>query len=373
MSVSTNTSHQSRSFDIDPELVEDWAFSNARQIYMEKPYETLKDYFQAKKSIKTIYDISSSEHIDNKIGHYHNSFFSAAFIAYSYHIPLALSADNFWFQIMNEVARHINLNSDKFKKHITDATSDEKQKIDVDITGMTFEDGIHLIVSELQNKVKDKKLIEVCDGKFSTTTPLIKSCYGAVLMNSLQKFFSYKMTTRCGIKKITLLGSEQDWQNLCDRVKTLRTMPYAQGIESNLDQIIITLNKILNSYKGDVDKDFWRDIVIHQHGSGYNFISGWLADFFFYDSSDKPLEMSKAHSSPWDKPAWSGLRRVIETADIPVGYSSTPFIWDNQGSLHNMMIYSGQSGVQVLNTSYNPNNIEKSVSPGFTLVFAETV
>ena len=56
--------------------------------------------------------------------------------------------------------------------------------------------------------------------------------------------------------------------------------------------------------------------------------------------------------------------RAIDIGNIPLGYSSTPFIWDKQGNKYNMCIYSGQCVVHEL-----PDG---SISPGFVLVFAQT-
>lgn len=295
-----------------------------------------------------IHCMVSSRFLNEEYGFFHNGFFGAIFTAYSYHIPLTLSPDNFWYQILQEVSKHINLNADKFKHLITEAT--EKPLIDVDITGKCFVDGIDMIVKKLDSMVKDRTIIELCTTPFSTTTHLIQNCYGTILMNMMKEFFGYQMTTRCGIKQITLQGNEADWISLYNRVVKLSSMPYAEGIEDNLNLMIDTLPKIINCFKGDIDDMFWKNIISHDHGSGYDYVSGWITNFFIYDIRNNIVKNRN-----------SG--RKIDTDMIPAGYSITPFIWDNQGVKHDMIIYGGQCGIQLLP--------DASISPSFNMAFVE--
>lgn len=353
MASDPSPSHSpSITFDIDPSLPD---------VHYRATSGTLSSHFSRETKetcLIKLHSITKSHFIDETHGGFHNGFFNAIFEAYSYHIPLTLSPDNFWYQIMQEVARHINMNSDKFKHLISDAT--EKPLIDVDITEKTFDDGIGMIVESLRDMVKDRAITELCVTPFSTTTPLIQNCYGSVLMNMMQSYFGYQMSTRCGIKRITLQGNESDWLNLYNRVEKLRTMPYADGIEPNLDLMLASLSKILNCFKGEIDKDFWNQIIAHDHGSGYDYVTGWIVDFFIYDIKNKKIREREAG---WGS-RWVGVRRALDTELVPAGYSTTPFIWNNIGVKHNMIMYGGQSGIQVLP--------DKSITPAFVTVFAET-
>jgi len=46
---------------------------------------------------------------------------------------------------------------------------------------------------------------------FSTTDPLSKTVHHMSLMNATQHFFSYKCRTDCGISKVKLEGTLEDW------------------------------------------------------------------------------------------------------------------------------------------------------------------
>ena len=57
--------------------------------------------------------------------------------------------------------------------------------------------------------------------KFSTTSPQIETVYEATLMSAMQNYFSYKVTTMCGIKKVRLLGTQEDWQTIREKAASL--------------------------------------------------------------------------------------------------------------------------------------------------------
>ena len=47
--------------------------------------------------------------------------------------------------------------------------------------------------------------------KFSTTTELEQVIHDMSLMNAMESYFSFKCQTDCGISKVKLMGTLQDW------------------------------------------------------------------------------------------------------------------------------------------------------------------
>jgi hypothetical protein len=334
------------SFDIDPSLSVSPDYTRYNKD-AANPYLHIKSFMEKHLNAIRTLDFNTSDcYVDSpRSESLNNGFFSAIFRAWCKHEHLTLSPDNFWYQIIQEVATHINNNSDAFKSLFTD--SEEKVKIIVDITHKTFDDGVDLIVEQLNLQVKDKNIVHLFTVPFSTTTALIQTCYGAVLMNAMKNYFEYEMFSRCGIRGITLQGKKDDWINLMSRIKKLRQMPYAQGIETNLDAMAANLAKIISSYDRS-NKTFWSQIVSRTSTSGSDYVTGWITDFFIYDIKGKYIQTSV-----------NGVvrERRINTSDIPLGYCATPFIWNNGGVKHDMRLCCGQSGIQILP--------DKSVSPSF--------
>lgn len=332
------------SFNVDADL----ATVDYKKMYNGYKKSTISNYFKNKPNIADIMTYKTSALLDENIDSaYGNGFFSAIMMAYSYHIPLTLRPDNFWFQIMQEIARHINKNSEKFRSHITDSCEKTEVFVEIEPT-QSFDDTIELLVDKLKMLVKDKSITNLCTKPFTTTTPLIQSCYGSVLMNAMQSYFSYGVGMTCGIKHVKLEGKLIDWTDLLERIKLLKTMPYAEGIEKNLDMMIINIEKIIASYRGVVDKEFWNSIVNQKsRGSGSPLCSGWILDFFIYDVNDNMFD-DRINDV-----------RYLALDDIPPGYSGTEFTFNGR---QKMMFYSGQSGVQILS--------DKSITPSFINVVA---
>jgi len=342
------------SFDIDSHLKVDTIF---RDSYLNRKNTKCIEKFLNEQSRLTIMNYcNTSDHFVSWSDGLNNGFFKAIFLAYSRHLPITLSPDNFFQIIMQEISRHININAEKFKHIFVDPSAKEPTNIIVDIDGKTFIDGIDMITDKLTEIVKDDTITSLSTKPFSTTTPLIMTSYKSVLMSSMKKYFTFEMKTRCGINKVFLNGTLDDWKDLLNRVHQLRSMPYAEGIESKLDRMIININNIIESYQGSVNKDFWRSIVRDlQNGSGSSIINGWILDFFIYDVNNKPivpiLWNPKLHVNKFD-----GEHCVVNISDIPSGFSAIPFVFDIKGNKIKMMLYSGQSGVQILpNGSVSPN------------------
>lgn len=57
--------------------------------------------------------------------------------------------------------------------------------------------------------------------KFSTTTPTASAVHELGLMDSMQHYFSYRFRTKCGISKVKLLGTLEDWELLKEKAKGL--------------------------------------------------------------------------------------------------------------------------------------------------------
>ena len=336
------------SFDIDPDLrviTDLYKYNDGID-----PHRFINNLIENSDKINQLVQCTTSEYFveSQRLTHcINNGFFSAIFRAWCNHENLTLSPDNFWYQIIQEVGTHINKNSKKFKSMFTDSV--DKVMIEVNITDKTFDDGVDLIVEELKLQVKDQNIVNLFTVPFSTTTPLIQTCYGIALMNTLKTYFTYKMTSMCGIRGITLQGKKSDWIDLQTRINILRRMPYAQGIESNLDAMSARINKIINSYNSfGIDKNFWRQIVSRTQSSGVDYVTGWITDFFIYDIKGNYIMTSGTY--------WNRERR-INTSDIPSGYCITPFILKDKGVEYDMRFYSGQSGIQFM-----PDG---SISPSF--------
>ncbi|CAG8891029.1 unnamed protein product [Penicillium egyptiacum] len=56
---------------------------------------------------------------------------------------------------------------------------------------------------------------------FSTTTTSDEVVAAILMVGSIQKYFSYQFTIRCGIPSVTLLGEREDWELMVPKLAQL--------------------------------------------------------------------------------------------------------------------------------------------------------
>ena len=105
-------------------------------------------------------------------------------------------------------------------------------------------------------------------------------------MASLQKYFDYSFGTCCGIPGVEMSGTEEDWQRLVEKTKSLETLlqPVMEdvGLGTWFTTTLETLNKLLDTYRSKPDKEWWGHVLSwnETHGSGArSWWSGWMIDF----------------------------------------------------------------------------------------------
>ncbi|EXX61288.1 uncharacterized protein OCT59_028617 [Rhizophagus irregularis] len=222
---------------------------------------------------------------------------AAIFYAYSNHQHLLLTPDDIWLTIAQGVSQHINYNAEKFRYRFVN--HEGKKEIAIPITGILNSNGSllegdwpkaidRLVVktNEAVEKIDVKSLLE-CD--FSTTTKSSLTASQIVLLDMLKEYFSYKGYITCGIPKITLKGTLEDWTKLQEKVVQLRQLDL--DMDFWLDRLDPVIWKLVETYKGNVDEEFWSKIISKKSfGSGPIIVTGWTTAFYPYKINGKKLE-----------------------------------------------------------------------------------
>eukprot|EP00492_Amphilonche_elongata_P003970 TRINITY_DN435_c0_g1_i1.p1 TRINITY_DN435_c0_g1~~TRINITY_DN435_c0_g1_i1.p1 ORF type:complete len:302 (-),score=73.01 TRINITY_DN435_c0_g1_i1:27-932(-) len=172
------------------------------------------------------------------------------------------------------------------------------------------------------------------------------------LMDCMKSYFEFRATTCCGISKVKLLGTLQDWEMLQKMVSALRQYKLGWWIK-HLEPVI---DKIVLAYKGEKDKKFWYTIYKQwsTYGSGgTTYVTGWITTFFpyIYDQPRQQFanleelrkEADTKNSGDRRQKRYSGS---IEKCDVPNGVTQTPFIWEYYGKEIPMSIYGGFAGCE---------------------------
>ena len=156
-------------------------------------------------------------------------------------------------------------------------------------------------------KIDIKSLLE-CD--FSTTTKNSLTASRIVLLDMVKAYFTYKVCLDCGIPKVTLEGTLEDWTKLQEKVIRLRQLNL--DMDFWLDRLDPVVLKLIETYEGEVDEEFWAKIASSQcFGSGDSTISGWMMAFYPYEKNGTKVNYNS-----------------IKPSDIPDGRVAVPFTTD---------------------------------------------
>ncbi|KAG9305388.1 hypothetical protein G9A89_011521 [Geosiphon pyriformis] len=129
-----------------------------------------------------------------------------------------------------------------------------------------------------------------------TSTSASITASRVILLDSMKKYFTYKMRCMCGIPKVTFEGSLQDWQKLREKVVKLREL----GLDMDfwLDRLEPVVWKLVETYRGG--------------GAGMPvYWDGWISAFFPYDNTGHKL-----------------TKNSIEATHISNGQVNVPFKTD---------------------------------------------
>ncbi|KAJ7374205.1 hypothetical protein OS493_007278 [Desmophyllum pertusum] len=200
--------------------------------------------------------------------------FSAVLAAYNNHWKLRTSPDDWWFCVIKRVASAIDNNAKKKSVRKMFVDHEGKKTIEVEVPDSTiytvdYSWFFDQIAKGIQENVKVPEFVDGMTADFSTTTAVQKIVSQITLMYSVQEYFHYGMTTRCGIPAVEMLGIEDDWSKLKSKLKVLRTL--LEPIENDLglpsewwDLVERVFRKLLATYQGKPDTEWWSHIMSYE-------------------------------------------------------------------------------------------------------------
>ena len=270
---------------------------------------------------------------------------AAVHTAYAQHLPLHLKPDDIWTVIVQSLSQHINMDPEKHRKKLVDFEG----KIDLVVRrdelklGSTTESDWKGILAEFEKQIKDKAGKYVSENivqKYSTTLPINTFVYQGVLMESVRAFFNYVVNTMCGIPRVVMHGTLEDWKKLHRDVINLNLTDFDKNLgQWDFDLRGITKN-LVQSYQCDPSviqtskrKVFFETIYKYSYGSGGSHVSGWITKLFLY------LKDSDGN--------WSTDMKYANTGAFPMGFTDVPFVWRFPDRELPMTICAGFDGANV--------------------------
>ena len=247
---------------------------------------------------KKIY-VSSFDMNDKLIYFGEHTIFEGLYQAYVNHCPIVLSPDVFWTLIIQAFTRYVLANSESLREKFVDFQGKKELKANnieyetlESIPKEVWKKDISFYIDKISDYV-GKDLISLLKPDFSTTTPIISQVGQINIMSCMQNYFEYKLYYGgCGYPKITLEGTMEDYLRLKEKTLGLKKYGLNHWID---DEIVPILDKIIDTKKGNVDKEFWKKMYYNVEGSismsdttqRVKSIKGWLLKFAPFDKHNK--------------------------------------------------------------------------------------
>jgi hypothetical protein len=273
-------------------------------------------------------------HFSGGIGNRSHPLIDAVQTAFSQHYPLTFSPDSIWLAIAQGFSHHIAANAEALRPRLVRHQGHRELTEQVeDLTLASFMSAIAGFSSQIRD-ASDPVLHETLLCDFTTTTPAIRTASEVVLMDSYSSYFEYVMQCICGIPRITVTGSPDDWQRIRARVEVLETYDLGWWV-ARLRPI---LDEFINTVIGRPNGEFWQAIYKPKRAYGATTVTGWIADLFPYLGD--ALNRRRSHIFEYKREHWAipvekgvetrtspfdpGANKGVSGASFPSGLSSVP-------------------------------------------------
>lgn len=273
-------------------------------------------------------------------------FVNAVHLAYANHLNLIITPDIIWYLVISGTSTHINNYSEELRSKFVE--HEGKKTLSVRRDDFLFNSSSNNwdgVIDEFADKIKQNLKSEsrnLFDANFSTTNHVNSMCSKVVLMAAMQEYFSYKLTTLCGIPEIKLLGEKDDWKLIKEKILDLNSTITSLSVWYN--QLSDLIQNFIDAFDGNINNDFWDKIYKTTGGSGGPYISGWILALFPYlkNNSKNYFVWEKSWTFAYDINYMSGL----VTSDFPIVLTNSSFIWQYLHNEYNMSFISGMVGVR---------------------------
>lgn len=273
-------------------------------------------------------------HTDKSDGIRTNMLLAAVDLCFQAHIPFGLRPETLWATILTQVATEVKSRPETYRSLFT--TSADKETIVVRHDGLRvgvpygWDQAIGMFADPLRAKVPSDLVDVFVPDDLSTCGTNEDLAHLIALMDAASPYYDYVVRTRCGIPKVALFGTADDWRNLSARVDRLAgSFPHLAGYFAAIRPI---LARITDAAGGSpVDPKFWKSIYKRDHGSGGDTLTGWLTTFYAFltkqDWSSGQTTTALRTDFKWDH-QWGG----ISPASFPSSVSAVDFVWDYFGT-----------------------------------------
>ena len=225
-------------------------------------------------------------------------FYNCMVEAYAGHYSVILSPDAIWTLISQGFCHHISLNTEKLKDKIVN----HEGKMEISVISeydlysphMDWDTLINGFEIQIAENTKGN-IADIMRADFSTTGNTERITSQVTLMSAVKSYFDFAaIHTICGIPTITIEGTPDDWRKIIKKVESLRDYDLSWWV----DDLKPILQEFVNASEGNVNKDFWQNIVKKdrpesmKNGAGCGVkdatkFDGWFLKFMPFDKDGR--------------------------------------------------------------------------------------
>lgn len=268
----------------------------------------------------------------------------ALHLAFAAHLPLSLSPDVLWYAIVHEIAVHVRLNAAHYATLFT-ATTDRKQTITIHDDSLLSSNrdwgrSIRLVHDPIRAQV-GADLVDLLQPAFSTTGVEDWTASLVALMDVISPYYELQWISLCGIPKIRLEGTPEDWSELAERARELSERFELLG-PWFADLLPVLRNVAATAAGAVVDEEFWGSLYKWRSQSGGARITGWITAFFAHQQTESGLRPRTS----FDWQGRHGSEAWFHDNSFPSHLSVVPFRWQTPDAEHKMAFLGGAMGLE---------------------------
>ncbi len=231
------------------------------------------------------------ENCSSNWSHHGGSLYSAVVSAYNNHEDIMLVPDDIWLTIIFRFIEYVHKNSEKLRSKFVHHK--EKKELNVvyvnELSDNQWNEFFELMILEIKKNIKGN-VVEKMECNFSTSGFVEKMVSNAAIMHSFQNYFDYSRSIpMCGIRNVCFAGTLTDWESILLKLESLKEYDTGDNVlKKYINKLEPIIKKMIDTYKGNVDIEFWNKIFsitkksIYDYGGPPRYVTGWILAFYGY-------------------------------------------------------------------------------------------
>jgi len=217
--------------------------------------------------------------------------FSAIKAAYNNHWVLKTRPEDWWTTISQKIATRIDDKAEEpaVRKFFVSHKGKKTLTVEIgsSISGIDSESFFQQMISKISEQINKPIYTTLMSSDFSESSSVDRVVNSIMLMYSFQEYFEYRANLACGIPGVIMEGSEEDWTKLAEKLEKveefLKPIDDVLNLGRWFNSTKAVLQKLLQTYKGNPDKEWWAKIMDIQQtfgSGGGTYLSGWFVTDF---------------------------------------------------------------------------------------------